>query len=205
MKSEGAKDSLREVSKMNYKESYFPDEQLPPSPALKVIHINDPDYGQTEDEMQDRHEFIRCYLMSEFELLMMIPKQDWSNDFFIVDVDVNHHEYSAFNTHDFQKVQRRFNKYNYAMRKIFERVKDLAVMHSCISQPVSQQAVYEQFKSFIAFQFIDEVEEFARQLHSGITNYERSKIKRRIQSLSRNIRKCKKVWERYAPADNWDT
>ena len=201
MKREGAKDSLREVLKMNCIESYFPDEQLPPSPALKVIHINDPDYGQTEDEIQDRYEFIRCYLLSEFESLMLIPKQDLNNDFFIADVDVYHDDYSAFNTHDFQKLRRKFRRYNYAMQKILERVKDLAIMHSCITQPENQRAVYEQFKSFMAFQFTNEVEELARQLHSDITYYERSKIKRRIQSLSRNIRKCKKVWERYAPPD----
>ena len=64
--------------------------------------------------------------------------------------------------------------------------------------------VYNQFKSFMAFQLTDEVEELARQLHSDITNDERYKIKRRIESLSRTIRKCKEVWEQYAPPDSWD-
>ena len=189
---------------MDCKDSYFPEEQLPQSAALRAIHVNDPDFGQSEDEIKDRYEFIRCHLMSEFELLMMIPTQDINGDFFIADVDVYHDDYSAFNTYDFQKMRRGFNKFNYAMQKILERVKDLAIMHSCISQPENQHAVYNQFKSFMAFQFTDEVEELARQLHSDITNDERYRIKRRIESLGRTIRRCKKVWEQFAPPDSWD-
>ena len=189
---------------MDCKESYFPDEQLPPSPALKVIHINDPDFGQSDNEIQDRYEFIRCHLMCEFELLLMIPTQDINGDFFIADVDVYHDDYSAFNTYDFQKMRRGFNKFNYAMQKILERVKDLAIMYSCISQPENQQAVYNQFKSLMAFQFTDEVEELARKLHSDISNEERYRINRRIERLSHTIRRCKKVWEQFAPPDRWD-
>ena len=47
-------------------------DDLPVMANLKVIRANDHDYGLTEDEIQDRNEFIRCHLLSEFVLLTMI-------------------------------------------------------------------------------------------------------------------------------------
>jgi hypothetical protein len=189
---------------MNYPENWIPDEELPVRAGLVAIQKNDPNYGLTEDEIQDRIEFIRCYLLKDFALLMMIPKQTHENDFFIHDCDVFDAEYSAFNTHDFQKQMRPFNMQGYAMKKIMERVKDLAIMHSCITQPEIRQLVFERFLSFMAFEFINEVEELARQLHTDISYTEQAQIKRKISTLSRKINKCKRIWERYAPPENWD-
>lgn len=189
---------------MNYPENWIPEEQLPPSSGLKVICKTDPNHGLSEDEIQDRNEYIRCYLLKDFWLLMMIPKQATEDDFFIHDCDVRSPQYSAFNTHDFQNQMRPFNMQGYVMKKIMERVKDLAIMHSCISQPKNRQLVLERFQSFMAFEFVDEVEELARQLHTDISFTERAQIKRKITTLSRKIQKCKRIWERYAPAENWD-
>ena len=56
-------------------DSWIAEEELPPRAGLKVIRRNDLNYGLTEDEIQDRNEFIRCYLLSYHELLTMIPQQ----------------------------------------------------------------------------------------------------------------------------------
>jgi len=184
--------------------SWIVEEDLPASAQLKVIKMNDPDYGLPKDEIQDRNEFIRCHLLSDFKLLTMIPKQDTEDDFFIFDCDVTSPEYSAFNTHDYQRTQRPFNKYAYAMKKIMERVKDLAIMHSCISQPENQQLVHERFKSFMALKFADEVEELARQLHTEDSYTQQFQIRRKIATLGREICRCMKIWAQYAPTENWD-
>ena len=60
-------------------DSWIAEEELPVRASIKVIRINDPNYGLTEDEIEDRNEFIRCHLLGEFELLTMIPKQDNEN------------------------------------------------------------------------------------------------------------------------------
>jgi len=144
--------------------------------------------------------------MEGFQTLMMIPKQDLTNDFFVVDVDVCHHEYSSFNTYDFQKTVRPFNKYNYRMKKILERVKDLAIMHSCINQFENQKLVYEKFKNFMAYHFTDEVEELATKLHIyGISLNKKAGIEKRIARLTKEIHKCKIMWEQHAPSDVWDS
>ena len=36
-------------------------EELPVRADLQVAKINDPDYGMTQEEIDDRNEFIRCY------------------------------------------------------------------------------------------------------------------------------------------------
>ena len=68
--------------------SWVGQEELPVRANLKVIRRNDPDCGLSEDEIMDRNEFIRSYLMQQFELLMIIPKQDGEDDFFITDCGV---------------------------------------------------------------------------------------------------------------------
>ena len=189
---------------MNNAENWVPEEQLPPSAGLKAICKTDPNHGLSEDEIQDRNEYIRCYLLKDFEHLMIIPKQNTEDDFFIHDCDVFSPQYSAFNTHDFQKQMRPFNMQGYVMKQIMERVKDLAIMHSCIGEPENRQLVFDRFISFMAFEFVNEVEALARRLHTDITATEQAEIRRKITSLSRKIQKCKRIWERYAPAENWD-
>ena len=66
---------------MNYSQkavygTYIPEEELPARAGLRVERQSDPDYGLSEDEIADRNEFIRCYLVREFELLMMLPGKD---------------------------------------------------------------------------------------------------------------------------------
>ena len=61
--------------------NWIPEEELPARAGLKVIRKNHPDYGLCADEIADRNEFIRCHLLREFELLLMIPIQDNEGDF----------------------------------------------------------------------------------------------------------------------------
>lgn len=186
---------------MYCEENSFPDEQLPPSPALKVIRVNDPDYGLTEDEIQDRYEFIRCYLMSEFKTLMMIPKQEKTNDFFIPDVDVHHEEYNAFNTHDYQKTQQPFNKYGYAMNKVLERVKDLAILHSCITDNQRRESVHRRYEALLDCEFRYHVLALAERHAAETNNARRLHTKQKVAELNRRIMTCNSLWAHHASAE----
>jgi hypothetical protein len=185
-------------------ESWIAEEEFPVRANLKVIRTTDPDYGLTEDEIQDRNEFIRCHLLRDYELLMMIPKQDSGSDFFIADCVVAEAEYSAFNTHDFQRSQRPFNKYWYAMKMILERVKDLAVLHSCISHEEGRQEIYGRFEALLDREFREAIERLAWWHKQAVDEGRRLTLRHRIAGLNRRVLECKKVWERYAPPENWD-
>ena len=188
----------------NTVDSRFVEEELPVAANIKVIRRSDPNYGLSEDEIQDRMEFIRCYILQDFELLMMIPKQTTEVDFFIVDCTADDVEYSAFNTHDFQRQQRPFNKYHYAMKKIMERVKDLAIMHSCISSPEDRQDVYQKYEALVNSEFRKQLLPLTKQYRWWQDEERRYQLKQRIAKLNRRILECKIIWERYAPPENWD-
>ena len=101
--------------------------------AVKVIRNSDPWNGLDEEEVDDRKEFIRCYINKDLELLLLIPIQPRENDFWFS----SYQEFmeSTFNTYYFQRDRKSFDKYGYRIKKALEQIKDLAILHSCISQP----------------------------------------------------------------------
>ena len=189
---------------MNTANNWIQEEELPIRAGLVVIRENNPYYGLTEDEIQDRNEFIRCYLLKDFELLMMIPNQTPGSDFFIHDCDVFDAEYSAFNTHDFQSQMRPFNKYEYAMKKIMEDVKNMAIMHSCCSYPEQRRDVYRKYEAFVNCRFRNRLLSLIKQYIKVEHEDRRNLLKQKIAELNRRILECKRIWERYAHPENWD-
>ena len=188
---------------MYYIDRWIPEEELPVRAGLKVIRKNDSNYGLTEDEIQDRNEFIRCYLMSEFELLLMIPKQEAEDDYFLHIFNYED-EYSAFNTVDFQRHFKPFNKYAYAIKKIMEHVKDLAIMHSSCTQPENRQNVYRKYEAFVENKLRDRLLNLVQQYKRGRYEDRKHFLKQEIAKLNQRILECKRIWERYAPPESWD-
>ena len=185
-------------------ETWIVEEDLPVWSPLKVIRKRDPDYGLTEQEIQDRNESIRCYLMREFELLTMIPEQDEQSGFFIGDYGVEDAEYSAFSTMDFQRQMRPFNKYGYALKLIMGQVRDLAIFHSSISHEEGRLDTQRRYEALVYREFRDELLIFARRYKSAEDAGKRRWLKQKIGKLNRRILECKKIWERFAPPENWE-
>ena len=108
--------------------SWIDRDDLPVSPALKVERRNDPWYGYSEEEIEECKEFIGWYLRQDFLALLEIPVQPVETDFWFESYE--DFRESAFNTYDFERTQRPFDEYAYRIKKIFERVEDLAAfMH----------------------------------------------------------------------------
>ena len=165
--------------------------------GLVVIRKNNPWYGMSEEEIEDRREFIRCYLLKEFELVLMLPVQPRENDFWFLDHD--EFKQSAFNTWDYQRTQRPFDKYGYRIKKIMEHVKDLAVLHSCISQAEGRENIKARFELLVKT-------EFTMPLLTTIEKYDLTsdeermlELKRKISKLGRHLLECKAIWEKYSP------
>ena len=174
-------------------------EELPTRSGLKVIRTNDPNFGMSEDEIQARSEFISWYLQKDFDILRLIPSPN-ENDFFIIDFASTGD--SAFNTHDFQNQLRPFNKYGYAMKKIMERVKDLAILHSVISSAEGRKETYQRYEWLVETEFRNRLLNLLIRFRYTTSIDQRSAIKKRIGEFNRRIIECKKIWEQYAP---WGT
>ena len=168
-------------------------EELPVRSNLKVIRENDPDYGFTADEIQDRYEFIRCYLLKEYELILMIPKQEKQCDFFVVDFLE-----SAFNTYDYQGMVSLFNSYGYASRKVLDSVKDLAIMHSALSSEEGRSNVKRRYEQILEREFFDKVMILAKRFKDTGDSERRLAIKKKIAVLNIRVIECKGVWEQFA-------
>jgi len=194
--------NFRQISKSG--DGWIVKDDLPVRANLKVIRRNDPDYGLTVDEIQDRNEFIRCYLLKESELLMMIPEQVEENGFFICDYGVQEPEYGAFNTMDFNRHLRPFDKYGYRIKKIMERVKDLAIMHSSITEKDRKSATYQRYEALVDREFRHQLLTLADRHKREVDEEKRYWMKSKIAELNRRIVECKRIWAQYAPPENWD-
>jgi len=181
--------------------TYIPEEELPARVGLRVERQSDPDYGLSDDEIADRNEFIRCYLLREFEFLMMLPSNEDESGFFIPDCHVTDDAYSAFNTIDFQKTIKPFDKYGYAMKKIMDRVKALAILHSSISREEGRQNIVRRFNSLIEFEFREPLFSNVDRFKAAKTEEQKERLKRKIGDLNRRILEARKTWEQNASID----
>jgi hypothetical protein len=198
---EWAKDPLPEEKKMKAEQiseavdRWVEEDKL--GGGLVVIRKNDPWYGMSEEEAEDRKEFIRWYINKDFELLLLIPIQPTESDFWFS----SHQEFleSAFNTWDYQKDQKPFNKYGYRIKKVMEQVKDLAILHSSISQPEGRASIQRRYESLVENEFRDRLPSLAERHQRATDEENRYLIRAKIAELNRRILQCKSIWERYAP------
>ena len=165
--------------------------------AFKIVRQNDPWQDMPEEEIEDRREFIRCYLLRDMETLLMIPIQPRENDFWFG----SHQDFmeSAFNTNDFQKDKRPFDKYAYRVKKVLEHIKDMAILHSCISQQEGRNHIYKRYQSIIESEFRSPLLNLVERLNKATDKEKRVEIFHRILEIHRRIYQSKLVWEKFSP------
>ena len=130
--------------------------------------------------------------------------QAHKDEFFISDHSVFQDEYSAFDTYDFQRRQRPFNKRGYAIKKIYERVNDLAILHSSVSSAAGRKEILDRFRNLVNRNFRDRLLASTDQYRREQSAYRRNMIKRKIGRLNSHIMECNVIWGQYAPPENWD-
>ena len=165
-------------------------------PVLPAPGKKNPWYGMSEEEVEDRREFIRCYLNKDFEVLLQIPIEPREDDFW----SPSHQEFreSAFNTWDFQKDQKPFNKYGYRIKKVVEQVRDLAIYHSSTSQPEGKANIQRKYENLVDNEFRGRLLILAERYQRAAGEEERYLLRRKIAELNRRILQCQKIWEKYA-------
>jgi hypothetical protein len=197
------KDPLPEAEKMNQAQiseivdKWIQQEQRPV--LLRVIRTNDPWGGMSEDEIEDAREFIRWYINKDFALLLLIPVQPKEPDFWFSSYE--EFEESAFNTHDFARTQPPFNSYGYRVKKVLEKVKDLATLYSCLTSTEGREHTLGRYENLVSNEFRDNLMNLIERYQSTTDIDEKMPIKAKIAEQSRRIMKCKEVWQKYS---TWD-
>jgi hypothetical protein len=178
--------------------NWIDENELPVRADLKVVKINDPDYRKTQDEIDDRNEFIRCYILSGFEALMTIPLQKFEDEFFI-----ENWAESAFNTEDYYRMcpKMGFNRYGFRIKKILQEVEHLAILYSCISDNQGRQRTFNRYKTLVDNEFRNKALFLIGKYRITNDSEERLELREKIGELNKRILQCKKIWEQYAPRD----
>jgi hypothetical protein len=178
--------------------NWIDENELPVRADLQVVKINDPDYAMTQDEIEDRNEFIRCYILSGFEALLTIPLQKFEGDFFI-----ENWEESAFNTEDYYRLYPKigFNRYSFRIKKILQEVEHLAILYSCISDNQGRQRTFNRYKTLVDKEFRNKALFLIGKYRITNDSEERLELREKISELNKRILQCKKIWEQYAPRD----
>jgi hypothetical protein len=105
---------------------------------------------------------------------------------------------SAFNTWDFHRTQRPFNRYAYRIRKILEQVRNLAIYHSSTSQPEGKANIQRRYDNLVQNEFRDRLFVLVERYQRAIDEGQRYELRRKIAELNRRIIQCQKIWKDYA-------
>ena len=178
--------------------NWIDENELPVRADLQVVKINDPDYTMTQDEIEDRNEFIRCYILSGFEALLTIPVKKLESDFFVEDW-----QESAFNTEDYYRMYPKmgFNRYSFRIKKILQEVEHLAILYSCISDNQGKQRTFNRYKTLVDNEFRNKALFLNGKYRITNDSEERLALREKISEMNKRILQCKKIWEQYAPRD----
>lgn len=179
-------------------EGWIEAQQLPVKAGLKVVRQWDVHQGRSEEEVEAWAEFIGWHLRQDRILLLLVPGQEAGDGFFIGDYGVGDSEYSAFNTHDFDRLRGEFNRRAYARRKLLERVEELALIHSCISDEAGRRNTEARFRGLLEREFGEQLDKLAEKLIGTSDRERQAEIKRRIEAIRRQVGECERVWAKRA-------
>ena len=192
------------------------EEDLPARTSLKLVRRFDNKYGyqrtdlhgdeavfrNTEDELDEAEaywDFIHNGMSHEHQLFLNIPKPE-ERDFMAVELDEFGDNVSAFNTHDFDNLNP-FNIYHWKLKKIYERVKALALNYSCASTEEGKKNIKQRYINLVENEFRDEAVMLLEHHKKHSVWMNKHKTMEKIEELNSKIRKCKKIWSEYA---NWE-
>ena len=183
-------------------ESWIHAEEFPPPASLKPASKWDGLYPEDEEELEAYWDFIHWAMAQEHSVLLSVPKPEIEYDFWDVELDEFGNNVSAFNTVDFERMYPQgLNKYAYRLKKIFEKVSDMALLHSCISHDEGKKNTHERFKNLVGNEFRDRAVMLLETLRNYGVWVDKARIFREIAALNGRIRKCNQIWQKHAYQD----
>jgi hypothetical protein len=197
------KDSFSKVIEMNEKlisqevDSWIAEEELPQHPFLKPIRQFDGLYPEDEEERQAYFDFIAWAMNIEYEILNSIPLDKSRYNRFFIQLDGDGCDISPFNTIDYLR-DHPFDKYHYRLKKIFEKAKDLAETHSCLSNKEGKINISNRFVNLVTTEFIEKANKLKQSYLNNSTGYNKETVLERIRELNKNTRICKEIWKKHA-------
>ncbi len=183
-------------------DSWIAKEELAPRANLKVLKAFDPYEGMDEDEIEAYHDFRHWYMTLDFAPIMALPKQETEDDFIPFESDGDLTLSFPFSSMDFKRQHAgSFNKYSYRVKKVYERVKDLAQTYSCLSHQEGKDNRHRRFKALVEEEFRDEAVMILDSLKTYGAYMNKKQAMLRIAALNKHIEKCNEIWKKHACQD----
>ena len=182
-------------------DGWIAEEELPVNHRLKVIKKFDDLYPQDwdEDEFEAYWEFIAKGLAKDYEPLLALPKPDDECESWPFLIDETDENSNAFASIDFKRrYPFKFDKLAYKLKKIYERVKDLAETYSCITHREGKRNTYERFKDLVENEFQSRAVWIKKVLPKTKDPQKRKNLGRELFILSCRIQQCNKIWRKHA-------
>ena len=177
-------------------EAWIADEELATNGRLKPVRKFDGLYPEDLDEAVAYWDFIHWALTQEHAVLLTIPKQDSRKDFWQIETDDSIS--FLFGSADYLGRLPEFDRYQYRIKKVCEKVKDLAITYSCISNKCGKENTYNKYRRSVENEFQDQ----AKVLYDTLKKYpawvNKQKLLERLTELNSRIRRCKRIWDKYA-------
>jgi len=164
---------------------------IPVSAGLKVVRRNDPWLGYSDDEKDEAMEFIAWYVQSEHAPIMRIAESQSQAWFGWTDPE------SAFNTWDFERAFGKFevDKWRYRVAKILEHIKDLAIMHSCLSNQDGRQNTIRRARLVVQAEFMAPAIEHMKRSQQSRDPEEASQHRWKARQLLQLVEKAAEIWQ----------
>ncbi len=164
-----------------------------PVPAgLKILRNSDPWLGYSDDEKDETLEFIAWYVQSEHEPIMRVAEQGQTRAWF----DWSDSE-SAFNTWDFERVCGKFevDKRRYRIGKVLEGIRDLAIMHSCLSHEEGKRNTLGRAMFLIEDEFMGPAVEHMRLSQVTRDHEQAFEHRSKARELVGLVEKAAEIWQ----------
>ena len=182
------------------------EEDLPGRDGLRVIRAFDGLYPEDEDERRAYWDFIGWFSGRDWAVLECVPVKDKGGWFPPVQIEevgpelVN--DVSHFNTVDFERnCGFRFDVVHWRHRLVLERVRDLAITYSVLSDEVGKQNTFGRFRRLVESEYRDEAVFVAEHLRRYGVWLDKGRAVARIDNLNWKIRDCKRVWREVVGGD----
>ncbi len=176
-------------------DAWIAEEELPT--CLKPVKMYDSLYpGNDEEEREAYLDFMHWHLTKDWELLNLIP-DNRNTDYFQNPISAN--EDSAFYTMDYRKkAGYSFSGYYLRLKKIYERIKDLAILHSSISHEEGRANIRQRYNNLVDDEFRTQRNEILDTLRKNPQLIDKGKALERLSELNIRISKAYSIWNQYA-------
>ena len=141
-------------------------------------------------------DWIRWYLDHEHAVLLSVPKPKPKNDFWVFEGDEALS--FPFSSMDFARKRGPHKGVVRGMckrKEVFERVRDLALMHSSISDEAGKKRVHERYRELVDSEF----RERACAIRDALGRYgafmDRERAVGVVDELNGMIRACNRIWK----------